>query len=346
MKKSARKGGQEAKKDSRVRKTDCTRRGMSEVEAKRVPNFGDTLQIRSARTDGKFAAMPFSLPGHFWILAEWLPDFKPEAVILTFENIALVRDGAKRSVHASPSKSEKATCAWSKERYRQEFGKFLTTDRDMLANLVGRARRNKSGVKPIAWKAEHLIDELFALAREGNQKAAAAVAELLRKWVSQLSQLAKSNLELLRPVARKSWKWPVMKSIHPLLSDEDFLGSLALGRDLPFYFDDRSKWRFDDFTKIAFGILVYVWRARKENRGPFLYYRIGELADELPQFRKGPHADQWWRIAEAVFLFSYPNPEAIPELGGLIDMKKRTPGRVRHKILERIKQHFLNFAKP
>jgi len=302
---------------------------------------------RSEPTDGKFTASPFRIPGHLWVPTEWVSKFDPNDVVSKRKYRSLVRDRkGKPSYVAKPSIPEEELCRWTRERYRQEVQKFLTVDREMVANLAARAARKKSGVTPIAWKAENLINVLFQLVEDKNQEAASAVAELLQKGVGQLSQVAKNNPELLRPVAQKSWNWPVMKSTHPLLSDDDFLGNLTLGRDAPFYFDNRSKWRFDDFTRIAFSLLIWVWKARKENRGRFVYYEIGELADELPQFRKGRNADQWWRLAKTIFLFSYPKPEAIPELESLIELKKRTPSRVRYKILERIKQHFLNFAKP
>jgi hypothetical protein len=139
-----------------------------------------------------------------------------------------------------------------------------------------------------------------------------------------------------------------MRSRHPLLCDnhEAIFSTLNLGYDLPFYFDNQSKWQFDEWGKIAFSLLLYVWRARKENRGWFDYKTVGKYADTLPEFRKGANADKWWELARAVLLLSYPKPEKISEFAGLVTLKRRTASRVREKILERIRQRFINFAKP
>src|SRR5262249_39813216 len=151
-----------------------------------------------------------------------------------------------------------------------------------------------------------------------------------------------------RRIARRNWRWPILKSRHPLISDdnETMLGVLNLGYDLPFYFDRSSKWKLDDFTEIALNLLGYVWHSRKENSGLYDCRRIGELADTLPEFRKGENADKWWELAKAHLLFSYPKPEAIPELADLVRLKRRSPSVVRARILERIEQRFMNFARP
>lgn len=275
--------------------------------------------------------------------------FPPERVIRTAGKVALVRrNGERQRMYPKPHEGEEAACAWSKERYQQEVQKFLSIDRDIEANLFARAKRKKSGVQPMALKARDLIEELFVAAREGNQEAASSLARISQQSVIQLTKLAKSNPKLLQRAARRSWRWPVLKSRHPLLSDEHeaMLGQLNLGYDLPFYFDSCSKWRFDDFGEIAFDLLGYVWAARKENCGMFDYGQIGQLADALPEFRKGLNANKWWELAKAQLLFAYPTPETIPELANLVRLKRRTPSVVREKILERIKQRFINFARP
>jgi hypothetical protein len=200
----------------------------------------------------------------------------------------------------------------------------------------------------IASQTQELINSLFILADQGHPVAASSLVELLRGSVSRLTELAKNKPELLRRVARKSWKWPVMKSRHPLLSDdhEAIFSTLNLGYDLPFYFDNKSKWRFDEWGKIAAYLLLYVWGARKENRGSVGYRHVGKSADTLPEFRRGPNADKWWELAQDVLLTSYPKPEEISEFSGLVTLRRRTPSRVREKILERIRQRFINFAKP
>ena len=247
-----------------------------------------------------------------------------------------------------PKDGEEAACAWSDERYQRETQEFLSIDRDIEASLFARAKRKKSGAQPMALKAEDLIEELFVAAKDGNEEAASSVARILQRGVNQLTDLAKSNPNVLQPAARRSWKWPVLKSRHPRISDdhEKMFGELNLGYDLPFYLDRWSKWRIDEFTEIALDLLGYVWHSRKENCGLFDYQRVGELADSLPEFRKGPNANKWWELAKAHLLFTYPKPETMTEFARLVRLRRRTPSVVREKILERIKQRFMNFARP
>jgi hypothetical protein len=297
----------------------------------------------------KWPVVPFHLPGHSWVLEEWIVHFPAERVIRTVGKLALVRrHGGRQRMFPKPCEGEEAACAWSQERYQQEVQKFLIIDRDIEANLFARARRKKSGAQPLALKAQDLIEELFVSAREGNEEAASSLARLVQQSVIELTKLAKANPKLLQRTARRSWRWPVLKSRHPLLSDEyeAMLGELNLGYDLPFYFDSSSKWRFDDFGEIALDLLVFVWGTRKENCGMFDHGQIGQVADALPEFRKGPNANKWWELAKAHLLFTYPAPETIPELANLVKLKRRTPSVVREKILERIKQRFINFARP
>ena len=304
---------------------------------------------RTGAARGKFLAWPFKLPSHSFLPVDWISQFEEEDVIWRRGKLALVRFGEGKRTETKPPEGEEAACAWTEERYREEARRFLTIDRDLQARLIARARRGKAGARPLAAKATDLIEELFTLAKTGNQTAASQLATLLRNSVIQLTELAKAKPELLRPIARKSWKWPVMKSRHPLLSDdhEDLLGCLNLGYDLPFHFDKSSHWRLDGFAKIALALLMYLWGTRKEQRGERDYRRVGELADALPEFRKGANAEKWWKLAEAAFLFTYPNPKKIPELVVLVvRLKRRTPSVVREKIKERIKQRFDNFAKP
>ena len=296
-----------------------------------------------------FRAVPFHLPNHTWVPVGWLVHFPPESVIQTFADLALVRRRGKRQrVFPEPKEGEDAVCAWAEERYQNQTQKFLTIDRDIEASLLARAKRKKSGAAPMALKAGDLIEELFAAAKQGNEEAASSVAEILLRGVSQLTELAKANPNLLRGAARRSLKWPVLKSRHPYISEEHekLFGELNLGYDLPFYFDRSSHWKMDDFTEIALDLLGYVWRSRKENSGLYDYSRVGELADSLPEFRKGTNANKWWELAKAHLLFSYPKPEMIPELADLVRLKRRTPSIVRARILERIEQRFMNFAHP
>jgi hypothetical protein len=267
---------------------------------------------RKKRDGALFPLLPFALPSHMWLPAKW-ESVKPDKIIHRFRDVVLVR----------------------------------RTNRTGTFRIGPALECAKAEPQRIALQAQDLINALFLLAEQGNQEAAFALVKLLAGSVSGLTQLGESKPALLQPVARKCWAWPMMKSRHPRLSDSDeILSKLNLGYDLPFWFDGTSKWQFDEWGTIAFHLLFYVWRARKENRHDlFNYGRIGKLADVLPCFSRAT-ADKWWELALAIFRISYPNPEEISEFAELITLKRRTPSRVREKILARIKQRFVNFAKP
>lgn len=313
----------------------------------------DTRDARDTRREaklagGKLLGQAFRLPGHNILPLDYITQVKQENIIWKRGNSALFRMGKGTQSKTHPPEGDDAACSWSDEHYKMEANRYWLCDLELQARFIARARRGKSGAGALAFKAKNIFNELFELANGGNATAAKQLAEILRGAVIQLTELAKAKSDLIKPIARKSWKWPVMKSRHPLLSDEHerFLGSINLGYDLPFYFDRLSGWRFDGWSQIAVALLMYVWGARKEQRGEWDYMRYGELVDTLPDFRRGENAEKWWKAAEAALLSTYPNPETIPELTKLVRLTRRTPSVVRQKIVERIQQRFLNFAKP
>ena len=107
-----------------------------------------------------------------------------------------------------------------------------------------------------------------------------------------------------------------------------------------------SDLKWDDAADIAFALLCYLWESRSENRKPETDCgKIGEAVDRLPKF-KDDSADEWWKAARVVFLFTYPKPETVPELAKLVKplTKRRSPGRMKQAILDLLKARFIGFA--
>jgi hypothetical protein len=122
---------------------------------------------------------------------------------------------------------------------------------------------------------------------------------------------------------------------------------LELGAGTPLELDKYSKWKQDAATDIAFSLLTYLWKGWRENRSEFSdYAALGERIDELPKFTDDS-SDQWWKLAKAVFLFSYPEPQTIRELAALVTThsKKKSPGRIKQGILEKLKGRFKSLAR-
>jgi hypothetical protein len=91
-----------------------------------------------------------------------------------------------------------------------------------------------------------------------------------------------------------------------------------------------------------------LWFAQSERREANVEWgRLGKTIDELPQFTTDA-AEKWWTVAREVFLYSYPKPQDVPELAGLVKAKskRRSPGRIKQAILQMIHDRFVSFAPP
>ena len=99
------------------------------------------------------------------------------------------------------------------------------------------------------------------------------------------------------------------------------------------------------------GLETLFYRAKHGNEHAALrrpqtdYGKFGEAVERLPKFTDDS-ADEWWKAARVVFLFTYPKPETIPELAKLVKplTKRRSPGRMKQAILDLLKARFIGFA--
>ena len=313
-----------------------------------------TAKKTHAQAGGKIQPLPpFVLSGYLWIPTWWKPEPKPSEVVHSIGNAVLVRDGGQwKEYFGKPSEDVKTICLWSRGRQEAEITRFFDSDRAPTANLFVRAKEGKSkgATQSLAWKAEALLRRLIQLSHEGNERAASCVAQITMTGCAELSRLAKENPKLLHPVARKCWKWPVAMSPHPLLTEDykSICRSLKLGEDTPFEIDPSARWQLDEFGKMASALLIYLWRARSENRVPATDYgALGKVMDSLPQFGDDS-APQWWEVAKKVLEIYCPDPVKIPELVALVKAptRKRSPGRTRSYILRKLEERFVKFARP
>lgn len=298
--------------------------------------------------------MPFTVPGHHWVPRDggWI---EPEAIVIrTVLNHALVDNSNVHSERSfeKPSLPEAQIKAWKEphncpelEACRQEFYAHKAT-----GNLYAHAKESNSSLLDLYIKANSIVGYLNHLAEKGNQKAVERLAEIAIEATSCLSVLAKSNPSLLRPMAGNCIAWPLIKSIHPLLSDdsEDLLNTkLKLGSALGLDIRSNSHWKIDDpVGKIALALVLFISRARTQPNKDYIDYGIyGKHASKLPPFSTGSALD-WWGMAKECFLFSYPNPEKVEAFNQLVlsPQKRKSPGRIKAAILEMIRRRFLGMA--
>ena len=175
-----------------------------------------------------------------------------------------------------------------------------------------------------------LCDGLAGLAtdaRAGDGKALYVLASLLVQACEALSQFAQENPAMLRPIARKTIRWPLMRSLSRFNSDPDkTLREIELGAECsPVHCGEASKWKPDFAATCAVDLLAY----------------LHENFVLRPPIHRGT-ADKWWRLAKSILLRSYPHPETVPEFLEIGIPKSRTsPGRKREHILSTIRARFI-----
>ena len=76
-------------------------------------------------------------------------------------------------------------------------------------------------------------------------EALQAYAKLICDHVGRLNSLVQSHREALLPFSKKLTSWPILKSTHPHLSQDEqsILATLQVGSDSGCYFDRYSKWK-------------------------------------------------------------------------------------------------------
>ena len=216
--------------------------------------------------------------------------------------------------------------------------KFLTPPRSF-------SKAELESVNTRISEARSTLGFLVELAKMGHPGAAEGLVSIVANGCAELSALSAADLPLFRSIARGRFKWPLMKSRFPSLSDpETLLTDLQLGEDLPLAMDPRAKGILDDAGEIALHLLFHVWHVHRW--APKLYSR--DVRDELSGLGKfnTDSREQWWKVAKKCFLHSYPKPQEIPELNEMVTATthRKSAGRIRRSILEMIKARFLSFA--
>ncbi|MGD0651671.1 MAG: hypothetical protein ABSA97_11130 [Verrucomicrobiia bacterium] len=255
---------------------------------------------------------------------------------------------------------------WNDERERQEIQEFLRPNDDGMgpARLAVRVQVNcsQAAAHALGSMAAECLRQLQVAAdltcesKLTSLYASVAVEELARVIAvacSELNELARKHPEIFHRFTRKGyWKWPVMKSTYPEFGDneDELLKKLQLAKDLPLRLDPRAQWARsikDDAGRFAWSLLWYVWRARSENnRWGFDFGDVGKMVDELPPLNKRS-APKWWGVAKTALLYTYPNPEQVDELKGIVTApsKRRSPGRIKQAIFDILEKRFLSYAK-
>lgn len=180
---------------------------------------------------------------------------------------------------------------------------------------------------------------------EVNKKVASAVALLLDlavKSCEHLTALAEEHPELLREIAHEKTEWPVMMSLHPGFGKKHlpFLSNLQLGKNAKKEINQlgrcgtqaraRAK-RTKEYAEALLDCLHSEWNA------------TNHCIDGKPLKSFQKDTDNWWEAAKMRLRESYPIPEAITELDGLVTAPSRRKrlAHVRADILKKLKESFI-----
>lgn len=255
---------------------------------------------------------------------------------------------------------------WTDEREKEEIQNFLRPNDDPwgVDRLAWRVLLNGSqaAAQALGTMAERCLNQLQFVANATSEDeltsahasiASHQLAKVIGRACSEMNELALKHPRIFQRFSRKSFlKWPVMKSTYPEFGDDEapLLAGLQLGKDLPVRLDHKAQWARwikDDVGMIAWQLLQYVWRARSENnRLRIDYGNFGKMADALAPFDKYS-APEWWKVAKAVLLYSYPKPLEVVELAALVKGRKerRYPSRLEEAIFSKLENRFRSFAK-
>ena len=204
---------------------------------------------------------------------------------------------------------------------------------------------NKKDVVTTATDAEKALVALLNLARAGDGKALWQFADITRRMVSAINEIAKENPDALKPIARNLDRWPLQRSTAPLLCDDDaLLKKIELGMATGLQLDKYSKWKPDYAAMVASKLREHIENTRKDTP---LKFEDGKkiTLQPLPPFSKDS-APQWWTVAERFLLVGYPKPEEIAQLDAMVTAKskRKYPSTRRVAILEKIRARFESMA--
>lgn len=210
----------------------------------------------------------------------------------------------------------------------------------------------KSNVVAASADAEKALTTLAKLARDGDGKALWQFASIISQSVEALNEIAQKSPEALVPYASQIPRWPMMRSLAPLLCDNDeLLKKLKVGSATGFEIHKGSKWKPDYAAVVAAALMRHIDEIRRN--GEFLDVKLGERCKAkfrsplLPFSKKSKAAiPGWWPIAKEFLHAACPRPEEIIELDTLVTSEsgRRYPSTRRRAILEMIKARFMALA--
>jgi len=213
---------------------------------------------------------------------------------------------------------------------------------DWTEAVFVRAQRHRDAVNLLAREARYPMMRLLELVEMGNEDAVKAAVEELERFVRLLNLSAKTNPEVFKKVAGQMQSWPVVYSPHPKLNKipKRIAKQIGLGADIDFAFSSATKWNPNDTgCKIAIHLYQHIKKMRQYPPSNQYSQRFAEALN-LPDIKQSTAAYDWWGLAKAILLDSYPKPEEDKVLRGLTKIKDRF--KVRDKILECIENKFIS----
>jgi hypothetical protein len=198
---------------------------------------------------------------------------------------------------------------------------------------------------------------------EGSESAARRLIELAIRGARELQWLSERNPKVVETVSKKYASWPLLRSHHPKFSQPHEDIPRNLGADFGFCIYKGAQWNPAAWSSvIARQLKDYVASFREglpENgslggpfKGPDPLFREAHSLAPLSR----DTAKAWWEVAEAMFLESYPQPEATVELRSLSSaarrpasytksgVQRKQEGLIRQQIIDSIRKAFLYAA--
>ena len=177
--------------------------------------------------------------------------------------------------------------------------------------------------------------------------AAGLLHYLVSLGCNSLMEIAKTNPEIVQPLARKEVSWPLMMSRHPGYSVKHikFLESLKQVDDA--YYDIHQTSR-DGTQRMAvekgtrkiaeklYLCLLVEWEQTQEKLDG---KQVARFCDDKKI------SSAWWTVAESRLLEAYPQPCEIPELARIATRNRKYPSDKNADIRRRLKAAFLGLAK-
>jgi len=247
---------------------------------------------------------------------------------------------------------------------------FLREQAKMLPAIFFLAPSSQAASGALRQKAVAYCDYLAALAERGHGQALETLARIAIAATRRVNRLADKMSVSLAPLATEEIAWPVMKSKHPKFGDDEqaIFKKLPIGAAFAGLQPTKRFEATDGFGHVAWQLQGFVARLRDQVRAHAKEHRIKldglkwdplrmsleELAVLLPDF--GPDRavlQRWWTVAQKCLVEAYPHPckpgklnESIPCLNRLVTAQshRTSPGRIRTKLLERLKRKFVTFA--